>query len=837
MMLDKILYLLVVSSAAPGSEPLSGPRAQETAEVTDSVAVSQCRSIWSMHSLSSGGRRRIFDVCAKRSEPTLTRDELWILGSQPGWQGAAIARLLASSSATAGEVGARQRALTAAIAALSGRSSSACRDLTKRMDEYVTADEGETIAPPLTHRFLAAEAAGCLGPSTKDLSGSRILTARVSAETVVSVLVSSHASISLLRLDQSDFVVWRGQYVLFLPVPENSAVSMSADVPSLEFPRTWHGIATHDKSLWNGADRLSCISLSSSMDPETVLLLDGTEIEYTASAQKFERNILVPEDDHELVAMRCKAGSECSILTTRRISNGALTGVDSVCRGIKLDAQANKDVGVIMLPLTSTCPSEATGERDPHARLMVYAREWLSRNGMNSVDLTSLAHYQAYLKDLDQQLSKPDEAKEVSESHALHAGRALFAFGAQLWDQGLESLMFMQLACSSERSKPYEVRASLVSLASFQDSRNDILVSPDGLAVRDAIVVIENTRESRAAVHLALAKLFARSYHTLLGATSWRHGWDRQEGVITALYNDPERDRDASRALLMVSHRARNATECGRMKGLRIDEATRSRVQVLANEQDVMAGEGRLRVPLRKITPGAHSIVLGSLESDGRIDVKSEICVASEPVPETWVQLTPAVGLPYDHRDERTAGLMAIIGHAWALRRRRCLAPFKVGCALPLGLGVAGGYLLEASRALRPPGWLDLAASTQGKPLSWQKHSAILYPFVEFRMRRPRADWVSRVGPIFSVGRADTRGIPASYTEFRSYDPRVDFDVGVMLQTGASIVAWRNFGLAPMLLLAVSDLAYRNPESQSVYLNHNITIGAGIGFVLGARNQ
>lgn len=807
----------------------------------DASPTSHCAPIWALHNVEHTARSTLYATCTARAPHSDLHETLWRIGSQPGWQAAAVARLLAPVRREPNPTRDLSRQLTTAMAR-APRSKSVCRGLQQRLHDYML-HNGDGAAPPLSRRTLQEDDARCLGLDPRAFAETAIISAKVPADATISALVTSHLGSSLLEVSGTDLLDLEGKTLFVLPVPHGSAVSLSLGSRSLEVPRYWHGIATHDKTVWDDTS-LSCATMSVHLDPNSLLLIDGIELARGANGTEVSRNVLLStSEDHEAIVLTCEGDGICAPLLRRTLSAESLTGTSSVCNEVVMDARKGRGVGVILMPPPPSCSVDDTRNSWLYTDPLRMVQAWLDRNGLQSVDPDALAQFrgrlQTFQRDLDITMLTPREAERPREA-ARHAAQAFSDISQDIWSQGVESLLFVQVSCRADATGSaltHDVYMSLVSLPR-QTSADRLGLFNFNVGYEHEVVGSPDEREK--AIGVVLGRLFNRSSYGIVGPPGWQHGWGRRNakyrvfattGAVTTETETP--------GILVRRHSFSDRGSCGKISGPSFDiqhaHTTRGKFARVTFVRDYFrqispsSPDGSTEIDLEGLGAGTYSIYAGTRRGQ-QFTPETAICVDSTPTHEGWVQIMGTVSTSLATEKIDMAGFTVLAGHLWALGRGRCRDGNRAVCWLPLGLGLGGGYSLQSSKTQlsEAPGWSDLKV-TEDEVLLWQRHSLVLFPHIELRMRRPAADLWLRAGPMASIGVVDMRKIPVSFKEFRSYSPLLDPDLGWMAQFGVTAYTRTRVGITPTIALSMPDINPKRQERGSPYDNRSLSVSVGFG--------
>jgi hypothetical protein len=810
-----------------------------TAAVADDV----CGGLFALHGISRDSRAALVGACRSSSPPPDWQRTLWRLNSSDDWQGAAAARILGpkqpSGDNLAGEF---LNALTRANI----ESNDACRPLRQRLVHYFQElGTGSTPRPPITQASLGTEDAACLMPrrppegrgkpaeaAKPRWAESYFLTVSVPSKAEVTVLWTNHASSSMEYYDQSSFYMFQGHQLLFVPVPENSMVSVSLSAPSITQPWTWHEAMTRDRAIWGVAPELSCVSVTAALDKGLHLYLDGVELKANEDAdgvQRIDLNLLVTGDNHEFVATR-KTYAGDSILWRETVAKSSLSGRTSACYPVALDLRAGSNVGVSVTEIAAACHD------DPITRegLVAAAKEGLKSYvaERNIVDLSELANYRVALRTLQESLvndASGSSAATTTPRLANVADRFLTS-SREIWQRNIGSLLLLDLDCRGAATGPrtYTIKMTRADSQTGLDEPRSELFGPD----RVYSIEFTDPGDVDRALRQLLAQRHGAAYHAIVAPPSVRYGRHADNEEIRAFYHDPDAPVVAVVERLSSNYR-RRAPGCDEFSGRIAENKARHQAKV------VLEPDGHARIDLEGHPPGMYRIALGHA-NEGGVEPIDVTCVAIEPVDETVVELAPFVTargtLPWAN-----GGGMITAGRTWW---------GGLGGLGWLGVSFAGGYLFQGFRSFssNPPGWQDLGARP-GEPeraMTWERHALALLPAFTLRFHPRRESykfqaafgltnvgWL-RVGALLSLGWVNLRRVPQELTAFRSKPMLGDFDVDVGVQVAAGLTIRHKRAL---LAYSIAMGAYESRilgfwERGSAFDNQGFTIGFNLGVVI-----
>ncbi|MGB1275070.1 MAG: hypothetical protein ACPG77_04915, partial [Nannocystaceae bacterium] len=400
----------------------------------------------------------------------------------------------------------QQNALTAAKA-----DTHPCHNLWLDMRDYFTdIAEGKTPAPPFASYSFGSNDR-CLGLRDTDIGQVHLLTVR--ADDLDSLFVSAgtttHAH--LRWLNQGDFIEFEGHRVAVIAVPRGAPVTLRGQAKNQELPTVWHGIVTHDQTVWNKPFSFGCVSISARVGPKVTLLLDGHPIVSEASIT--QRIVNVSPGDHEVSAIECydtNEGQSCRVRFRETTRQSVRTTTRNLCEDIRLDLKQQDTVSLLGVTTQASCGGSTVWPGDIEDGTTLALRQREAATGRVFKDLAAYATLTGALGSLKSQLN-PDEGKVAGATTGADGLELLGTAAKEAWRQGIDSLVSLDLRCINKESgeTQYSLGAKLVSVRDvFQRQRGDLEGINLDHFIRQETVSFDNETQLKNTINRVIDRLF-----------------------------------------------------------------------------------------------------------------------------------------------------------------------------------------------------------------------------------------------------------------------------------------------------------------------------------------
>ncbi len=899
-----LLFAAPVQAQGPdASGTLALPRQpegpQESVAAPEPVAPSKagqqaCLVAWSLTGLTIEQRRLLYQACMGTAPTTDLQALIFRLVSFPDWRAGTLAVLLHrlgpsislhADTATPAMLPAiarieekiDKRLVRDKVLAGVNAEGHPCSNLRTDIKNYfLDLAEGSIPAPPFAS-YTLGDADRCLGVTDEDISQVHLLTVR--ADDLDSLFVSAgtttHAR--LRWLERKDFVEFEGHQLAVVAVPRGAPVTLRGLAKNQELPIVWHGIVTHDQTVWNKPFSLGCISLSARVDNKTTLLLDGHPL--TSEQSISQRIVNVGPGDHELIAIECydtADGKTCRVRYREVAQQSVRTTTRNLCEDLRLDLKQQDTVSLLGVTTRDSCEGSTVWPGDIEEGAVRALREREAATGRSFKDLAAYATLTGALGSLKNQLN-PEDGKISGATTGADGLDLLGSAAKEAWRQGIDSLVSLDLRCinnNQDGSTSFSLAAKLVSVREvFQRQRGDLEGLNLDQFIRQETVSFDDPSLINGSVERVIDRLFGLPHIQFLN-NSRRISYREKLDIRVASYgganhnkksNDPYTRAEYAAAKPIVEARRVSigrrdsappicreletteyfSTELGQRVEKLFEAAPRLpivKAEVVASERTLdysnRASVKVYRVNVRAPRPLIYLMIarwpkghpLAGKIADATC---SELYVQTN---EFWgdVGVTGGIGL---HSNLPGSPQILYVRARFGQTYYRPL-PF-------LGFGWSGGYAFQRSQiADGLPSWVDVGAPPEGStdPLVWARHSLLVGPTVEARTRWPTipVELRARFMPALNTGFLDISNINPNYMNFlgtTSDDTTTLADIGLdlFLDLTFSVQAKRvNINSGLMLGLGSLDDWIVGSKRAIVTNGANLFIGfnLGIGGVL-----
>jgi len=741
-------------------------------------------------------------------------------------------------------------------------------------DYFADIEDGKTPAPPFAS-YSFGNSDKCLGLTDADIGQVHLLTVR--ADDLDSLFVSAgtttHAH--LRWLDRGDFIEFEGHRIAVVAVPRGAPVTLRGQAKNQELPTVWHGIVTHDQTVWNKPFSLGCVSISARVGPKVTLLLDGHPIVSEASIS--QRIVNISAGDHEVVAIECydtTDGQSCRVRFRETARQSVRTTTRNLCEDIRLDLKQQDTVSLLGVTTQESCEGSTVWPGDIEDGTTRALRQREAATGRAFKDLAAYATLTGALGSLKSQLN-PDDGKVTGAATGADGMELLGTAAKEAWRQGIDSLVSLDLRCINKDSGEiqYSLGAKLVSVREvFQRQRGDLEGINLDHFIRQETVSFDNETQLNNAIDRVVDRLFGIPHIRFLNNSrqiSYRSSIDLRVasyGGVKKLL--PSKDsqsglqREEYEAVqpIIEARRIANGYDNRTPRICRELESSNFFNHQMSDRLEAVYSEAsRLPRVKIKLKPSDQP-----LDFSRRKSVKVYRVNVRAPRPLTylivarWPKGHPLEGKVADATctalsvdDTEFWGDFGITGGV-ALRSDMPGQPESIYVRLRLGqsyyrpypflsFGWAVGYAYQKSTlADGLPSWVDVGAPPEGstEPLIWARHSLLLGPTIESRSRSPSipVEFHARFMPALNLGLVDVSKINSEYTNFLGTTSEVttvtDIGLDLFLDLGISFRGGP-VSISPKVIMGINSLEDWVQGSSRTLITNGASFFIGAGISLG----
>ncbi|MCA9695466.1 MAG: hypothetical protein KC636_38160, partial [Myxococcales bacterium] len=689
--------------------------------------------------------------------------------------------------------------------------SPACAELRRTLEDYVhDLDARQPTLPPFSAYELGVDGERCLNLDPTTVALAHFLTIRADGLNELFIAAATTREAALQWLDSADFIEVEGHKLAVVAVPRAAPVTIRARAQNLVLPIHWHGIVTHDATVWDNPLELGCLSITARLDQDSVLLVDGSPL--LAGPLTATRTISLPNGAHELVALECVGEGERRVCRNRYRETLTSRGSGGVCEELRLDLERADTVALLGVTATASCDDSSIWDGDVRAHATRYLKESEPRTHLAFKDLQAYASLTGALGQLKSQLN-PDAGGAVGAQTGADSLDLLGTAAKEAWRQGIDTLVTFDVRCipaRGDRPESTALRARAVSVAEVFRRRQDDLEGLDlDRFIREEAVGFTGPAQVGSATERVLDRLFSIAYLRVVEPrTAWTYRERARLKVATYRPGHARKDDDTARDRPIVEMRRLGderdepaickALERGTYRSgpsaAELREAFEAapkrptpHVKIESSDDPIdFEGNTDARVHLVELRAPRTGVYLARArwqEATGRPEVDAVCLTFRANATELWGDVTITGNVFHYPTISGGADVLLVrprLGFTWYAPRAWT------------GFGVHGGYSYTyTALANGVPSWIDLNANQMGSAdkVSWIRHGLFLGPHIEFRSRRTwvPVDLRARLSPDLGVSIINVADVPVEFTSLRGGASALDKDTNVRVNVDLTL--------------------------------------------------